>query len=58
LIDIIDSKGAVVKSKKVTTVQGNNQLTLDVKSLTAGFYQLRVVLNNGQLQKAVKVFKL
>jgi hypothetical protein len=58
LIDIIDSKGAVVKSKKVTTVQGNNQLTLDVKSLTAGFYQLRVVLNNGQLQKTLKVFKL
>jgi hypothetical protein len=58
LINIIDSKGAVVMSTKVSTIQGNNQLALDVKSLNPGFYQLTVASRNGQVQKSFKVFKL
>ena len=56
-IKLFDSKGALVKVQAATVLIGNNQLSIDMKSLAAGVYSLSVVWNNGQMKKAVQVLK-
>ena len=57
MIKIFDSKGALVKEQKYTLSQGNNQLSIDMRSLTNGIYSLSVNWNNGQMKKTVQVLK-
>jgi photosystem II stability/assembly factor-like uncharacterized protein len=57
-IKIIDAKGATLKLYKVATVQGNNQLTIDLKFLPSGLYHLSASWNNGYMQKAIQVVKM
>jgi len=57
MIRIFDSKGALVKAQKATVLQGSNQLSVDMKSLAKGVYQLSVDWNNGQMKKTVQVLK-
>ena len=57
MIKIFDSKGALVKEQKSTLLQGNNQLSIDMRSLTNGIYSLSVNWNNGQMKKTVQVLK-
>jgi len=57
MIKIFDSKGALVKEQKSTLLQGNNQLGIDMRSLSNGIYSLSVNWNNGQMKKTVQVLK-
>lgn len=57
VIKIFDSKGALVKEQKSNLSQGNNQLSIDMRSLANGVYSLSVDWNNGQMKKAVQVLK-
>lgn len=56
-IRLFDSKGALVKIQRASISQGSNQLSVDMKSLPVGIYQLSVNSDNGQLQKTVRVMK-
>jgi hypothetical protein len=57
VINLFDSKGALVRSEKATVAQGNNQLSIDIGSLVNGVYSLFINWNNGQMKKAVQVIK-
>jgi len=57
MIKLFDSKGALVKVQKATVLQGSNQFSVDMKSLTNGVYQLYLDWNNGQMKKTIQVLK-
>jgi hypothetical protein len=57
-IKIIDSRGAVVKSQRTSILRGSNQLSVDTKSLSRGFYHLSASWGNHQMQRSMKVVKL
>jgi hypothetical protein len=57
MIKIFDGKGALVKEQKSTLLHGNNQLSIDMRSLTNGVYSLSVNWNKGQMKKTVQVLK-
>ncbi|GAB2808885.1 T9SS type A sorting domain-containing protein [Ferruginibacter profundus] len=57
IINIYDSKGALVKTQRVNLLSGSNQLALDVSTLARGIYSLLLEWNNGQIKKTVKVVK-
>jgi hypothetical protein len=55
-VQIIDLLGRVVLEKQITTVEGQNQLTLDLSSLSSAVYLLS--LKNGPQQIIRKITKL
>ena len=57
IIKVFDTKGALVAVKKVTVLQGSNQLNIDMGSLSNGMYSVSVDWNNGQMKKSVQVLK-
>lgn len=57
IIQIFDSKGALVAVQKATVLQGTNQLEVDMRSLANGLYSLSVNWSNGQMKKSVQVLK-
>jgi hypothetical protein len=57
LVRIFDSKGSLVKMQRATVLPGSNQLSIDMGSLTNGFYHLSVDWNNGQMKKTISVLK-
>ena len=57
IINVFDSKGALVKMQSATLLQGSNQLSVDIRSLANGVYSVSADWNNGQMKKAVQVVK-
>ncbi|MEP7232877.1 MAG: T9SS type A sorting domain-containing protein [Ginsengibacter sp.] len=57
LMQLFDSKGALVKTQRGNLLQGNNQLSVDITSLINGVYYLQAEWNNGQGQKPMQVIK-
>jgi hypothetical protein len=57
VINLFDSKGALVKLQRVAVIQGSNQVSVDMKSMAAGMYSLSVYWNNGQTKKTVQLLK-
>ena len=57
VIKVFDSKGALVKEQKSTLLQGNNQVSINMRSLADGIYSLSVEWNNGQMKKTVQLLK-
>jgi hypothetical protein len=57
-IKIFDSKGALVSMRQSNLLPGNNLLSIDMKKMAAGTYQIQANWNDGQMQKAVKIVKL
>jgi hypothetical protein len=57
IIQVLDSKGALVREQRNTLLPGSNQLNVDMQRLPAGMYHLLMVWDNGQTRKSVKVLK-
>ena len=57
MITIFDSKGALVKMQRAMALQGSNQVSVDMKSLSSGIYLLSIDWNNGLMKKSVQVLK-
>jgi hypothetical protein len=57
IIQLFDSKGALVKLQKEIVTTGNNQFSVDMKSLASGVYHLSIVWENGKMHKTVQVLK-
>lgn len=57
VINVLDSKGSLVKMQKAEILSGNNQVKVDIGSLANGIYSLSANWNNGQMQKTVQVVK-
>jgi hypothetical protein len=51
MIRIFDSKGALVKIQSAMVLQGSNQLSVDMRSLSSGIYSLSIDWNNGLMKK-------
>jgi len=58
LIQLFDSKGALVKLNYEFLLKGNNQIDFDMKFLAKGIYHLSVAWNFGLIQKRIKIIKL
>jgi hypothetical protein len=56
-IKIYDMKGALVRVQQEAIWQGSNQLSMDMKGMAGGMYQLSAEWNGGQVRKAIKVIK-
>ena len=57
IIELFDSKGALVKLEKANVLKGINQLQLDMKGLPNGVYSMGIRWNNGQTKKSLRVLK-
>lgn len=57
LIQVFDSKGALVKQQQAGLSQGNNQVSLDIKNLASGTYLVSAEWNNGQVKKTTQIVK-
>jgi Secretion system C-terminal sorting domain len=57
IIKVLDSKGALVKMQRSSLLQGSNQLSVDMKTLANGIYEVAVGWNDGQMNKTVRVLK-
>ena len=57
MIKIFDSKGSLVKIQSTTVLQGSNQLSVGMQSLSSGVYSLSVYWNNGQSKKNIQILK-
>ncbi len=57
LIQVYDSKGALVLMQKDNLVQGSNQLTVPVQKLARGIYQLKATYQKG-ITKTFRLVKL
>ena len=57
IIKVFDSKGSLVKMQRDMILQGSNQLSVDMRSLSRGIYSLSIDWNNGQMKKTVQVLK-
>ena len=58
VIEIFDSKGALVKVQRARILPGSNQIKTNMESLASGVYSLQVIWNNGdQMKKTIKVIK-
>jgi Secretion system C-terminal sorting domain len=57
MVNVFDSKGALVKTQRAILLQGSNQLAIDMKPLANGIYSLSVYWNKGQMKKTVQVVK-
>jgi len=51
LMRIFDSRGALVRSRKLVLLAGRNQFEVNIKDIPQGIYMLRVEDENGSLQK-------
>jgi photosystem II stability/assembly factor-like uncharacterized protein len=56
-IKIFDSKGALVKMLSLKVLQGNNQFSADIASLTNGIYTVWVIWNNERMKKTQQIIK-
>jgi hypothetical protein len=57
LIQIFDSKGALIKQQQSTIAQGNSQVSLDIKNLPGGTYHVTAEWDNGQMKKTAQIIK-
>jgi hypothetical protein len=57
LIKVFDSKGALVKEQQSNILQGNNQISVDLKRFAAGVYHLSTEWNKGQIKKTAQLVK-
>ena len=57
VINVYDSKGALVVAQKANLTRGINQLRLDIGRLANGIYSLVVEWENGRMKKTVEVMK-
>jgi Secretion system C-terminal sorting domain len=57
MIKIFDGKGALVKIQRAMVLQGSNQFSVDMKSLSSGVYSVSIDWNNGLMKKNVQVLK-
>jgi len=56
-INLFDSKGALIKTKRTNVLPGNNQFTLDMSSLPRGTYLLSAEWSNGRMKEGMQVVK-
>ena len=56
-IRLFDSKGSLLKIQNIHVLQGNNQFSVDMRSLPAGAYLLSAEWNRGQMKKGIQVVK-
>lgn len=57
VINIYNAKGALVAKQQAALLTGSNQLTVDMKQLTAGLYFVSISGNDGAVRKTLRVFK-
>jgi hypothetical protein len=57
IIRVFDSKGSLVRSQRTAISKGNNQFSVDMRSLVNGIYSISVEWNNGQTRKAIQVIR-
>jgi hypothetical protein len=56
-IKVYDMKGSLIKVQRTELLQGSNQVSVNMKNLSAGMYMLIIEWNNGQMKKTVQVIK-
>ncbi|HEX5655111.1 MAG TPA: T9SS type A sorting domain-containing protein [Chitinophagaceae bacterium] len=57
IVRVFDSKGSLVKLKKLALVAGSNLFTVDLQALANGVYTVSVEWSSGQMKKALQVLK-
>ena len=58
MINLYDSKGALVKQQQNALLSGNNQLTINMEGLAKGNYNIVISYNNGQNKNTTQIIKL
>jgi Secretion system C-terminal sorting domain len=56
-IKIYDNKGALIKTQQSNLLSGNNQVSIAMKNLSAGIYQLIAEWGNGENRKTISLIK-
>lgn len=56
-VKVFDSKGALVMIQNERVSQGNSQVSLNMRSLAKGIYELSLYWNNGKTKKTIQVIK-
>jgi len=57
IINVLDGKGSVMKTKKITVKKGSNQFSLDISSLANGMYSISITSGNGQMNNIIQLIK-
>ena len=57
LINIIDQKGVIVLTQKISIVNGANLLPIQVANLPSALYNVQINYANGQPQQTIKIVK-
>jgi hypothetical protein len=57
LIQLFDSKGALIKQQSEILLRTNNRFMIDVTNLAKGVYYMSVTWNNGQQKNTIRVVK-
>lgn len=57
VIKVYDIRGVLIKTQHSELLQGNNQVSIVMKNLPAGIYQLLIEWGNGQVRKVQRIIK-
>ena len=56
-LKLFDNNGSLIKIQRRAVFQGQNQLSIDIRSLAKGIYSLVADWNNERMRKSIHVVK-